>query len=219
VTEYAGMRVETTPGTGTALGTAAVSRTTREAEVRLVLGRGDRTEPHLDTGIAFFNHMLEQVAWHAALNLDVSFRQKTFALAHVVCEDIGMAFGMAFAALIRDAMADGVEGVATAWMPMDEALAFSAVSVEGRANHQVRRLSAGAQIERVEDMQAVDLVAFLEGFAQGARCTVQLEIAHGVDPHHSWEAAFRAFGVALRGCFRPLPFRAGLTVGVKGTLD
>jgi imidazoleglycerol-phosphate dehydratase len=198
---------------------ATVSRTTREAEVRLSLGRGERREPALDTGLAFFNHMLEMVAWHAGLNLDVSFKQRTFALGHVVCEDVGMALGMASAALLRQSIPDGVEGVGSAWVPMDEALAVAAVSFEGRANHFIRRSSTGAQLERVEDMPAVDLVAFLEGFAQGGRCTVHVEIAAGVDPHHSWEAAFRAFGVALRGCFRPLPFRAGLTVGVKGTLD
>ncbi len=213
MTEYTGMRVESQPGRAT------VTRTTREAEVRLALSRGDREEPQLDTGIGFFNHMLEMIAWHAGLNLEVSFRQKTFPLAHVVCEDIGMALGMAAAALLREAMADGVEGVGSAWMPMDEALAFAALSFEGRSNHAIRRQSEGARMERVEDMNAVDMVAFFEGFAQGGRCTVQLRVEEGADPHHSWEAACRAFGVALRTCFRPFPFRAGLTVGVKGTLD
>jgi imidazoleglycerol-phosphate dehydratase len=213
MSEYSGMRLETS------IGRATVSRVTREAEVRVAVERGERREPSLDTGLGFFNHMLEMVAWHAGLNLDVTFRQKTFPLAHVVCEDIGMAFGMACAALLREAIPEGVEGVGSAWMPMDEALAFSAVSFEGRSNHVVRRTAPGSRLERVEDMATADMVAFFEGFAQGGRCTVQLELAHGEDPHHSWEAACRAFGVALRTCFRPFPFRAGLTVGVKGTLD
>jgi imidazoleglycerol-phosphate dehydratase len=213
MTEYSGMRLETAPGRVTA------SRVTREAEVRVVVERGERREPALDTGLGFFNHMLEMVAWHAGLNLEVSFRQKTFPLAHVVGEDIGMALGMACAALLREAIPDGVEGVGSAWMPMDEALAFSAVSFEGRSNHFVRRTAPGSRLERVEDMACADMVAFFEGFAQGGRCTVHLAITEGEDPHHSWEAACRAFGVALRLCFRPFPFRAGLTVGVKGTLD
>ncbi len=213
MTEYHGMQLETAPGR------AAVHRVTREAEVSVAVDRGDRREPVLDTGLGFLNHMLEMVAWHGGLNLEVAFRQKTFALAHVVCEDVGMALGMSCAALLREAIAGGVEGSGSAWMPMDEALAFSAVSFEGRSNHFVRRSAPGSRVDRVEDMAAADMVAFFEGFAQGGRCTVHLEVVHGDDPHHSWEAACRAFGVALRKCFLPLPFRAGLTVGVKGTLD
>ena len=213
MSDYSGMRLET------AVGQASVSRVTREAEVRLVVARGDRREPRLDTGLGFFNHMLEMIAWHAGLNLEVSFSQKTFPLAHVVCEDIGMAFGMAAAALLREAIPEGVEGVGSAWMPMDEALSFSAVSFEGRSNHFIRRTASGAKMERVEDMAAVDMVAFFEGFAQGARCTLHLRAVTGNDPHHTWEAVARAFAVALRGCFDPNPFRAGLTAGVKGTLD
>ena len=88
-----------------------VDRVTREARVRLVVSRGARVEPVLGTGIAFFDHMLEMIAWHGALNLEVAFERRTFALRHVVCEDIGMALGMGVATLLRRAMADGVEGV------------------------------------------------------------------------------------------------------------
>ena len=70
-----------------------------------------------------------------------------------------------------------------------------------------------------EDMAGADMIAFYEGFTQGARCTLHLRVQAGRDPHHSWEAAARAFAVALRGCFGANPFRAGLTAGVKGTLD
>src|SRR3990172_11590312 len=101
-------------------------------------------------------------------------------------------------------------------MAMDEALAFCALSFEGRSMHFIDRESEGSHLEQVEDMTGADMVAFYEGFAQGARCTLRLRVTEGRDPHHSWEAAARAFAVALRGCFSPLPWRAGLTVGVKG---
>lgn len=199
--------------------TAVVTRVTREAEVRVAVGRGPRREPKLATGLAFFDHMLEMIAWHGGLNLEVAFAKKTFALRHVVCEDIGLALGMGTAALLRRAMASGVEGGGAAWRPMDEALAFAALSFEGRSIHLISRESDGARAEHVEDMTGADMVAFYEGFAQGARCTLHLRSAAGADPHHAWEAAARAFAVALRACFEPNPFRAGLTVGVKGTLD
>ena len=196
-----------------------VDRLTREAKVRLVVSRGPRVEPVFGTGIAFFDHMLEMIAWHGALNMEVSFERKTFALRHVVCEDIGMALGMGVAALLRQAMAAGVEGGGGAWRVMDEASAFAGLSFEGRSMHFIARESDGAKAEMVEDMTGSDMVAFYEGFAQGARCTLQIRAITGNDPHHTWEAVARAFAVALKGCFDPNPFRAGLTAGVKGTLD
>jgi imidazoleglycerol-phosphate dehydratase len=211
--DYRGMRVTVADGR------AEVARVTREAEVQVAVSRGARREPSLATGIAFFDHMLEMIAWHAGLNLDVTFAKKTYALRHVVTEDIGMAFGLGINALLRQAMADGVEGAASASMAMDESLAFCALSFEGRSMHFIDRESPGSQLEWVEDMLGADMVAFYEGFAQGARCTLRLKVTEGRDPHHAWEAAARAFAVALRRCFDPMPFRAGLTAGVKGTLD
>jgi len=211
--EYRGMRVSVADGR------AEVSRVTREAEVKVSVGRGERREPSLATGLAFFDHMLEMIAWHGGLNLDVTFAKKTYALRHVVTEDIGLALGLGVNALLREAMAAGVEGAASASMAMDEALASCALSFEGRSMNFIDRESPGSQLEWVEDMLGADMVAFYEGFAQGARCTLRLKLSEGKDPHHSWEAAARAFAVALRGCFVPMPFRAGLTAGVKGTLD
>lgn len=199
--------------------TAVVARVTREAEVRVRVGRGVREEPRLDTGLAFLDHMLEMIAWHGCLNLEVSFRKKTFALRHVICEDIGLALGLGAAALVRRAMEAGVEGGGAAWRAMDEALGFAALSFEGRSGHVISRESDGSRAETVEDMTGPDMVAFYEGFAQGARCTLHLRAAAGADPHHTWEAVARAFAVALKRCFDPNPFRAGLTAGVKGTLD
>jgi imidazoleglycerol-phosphate dehydratase len=211
--EYRGMRVSVADGR------AEVSRVTREAEVKVSVGRGERREPSLATGLAFFDHMLEMIAWHGGLNLDVTFAKKTYALRHVVTEDIGLALGLGVNALLREAMATGVEGSASASIAMDEALASCALSFEGRSMHFIDRESSGSQLEWVEDMLGADMVAFYEGFAQGARCTLRMKLSEGKDPHHSWEAAARAFAVALRGCFEPMPFRAGLTAGVKGTLD
>ena len=211
--DYRGMTVEIADGR------AVVRRVTREAEVTVRVWRGRREEPTLASGIAFFDHMLEMIAWHAALNLEVEFARKTFALRHVVTEDIGMALGMGVLALLRAAMAEGVEGAAGATMAMDEALAIAALSFEGRSMAFIDRETEGTRAELVEDMAGADMIAFYEGFTQGARCTLHLRVQAHRDPHHSWEAAARAFAVALRGCFAPNPFRAGLTAGVKGTLD
>ena len=210
---YSGMRVSIDGDRVTA------TRTTREAEIHVVLDAGPPREPVLATSIAFFDHMLEMLGWYADVAVDATYAHKTFRLTHVVCEDIGLALGASVSALVRDRIAGGVKSTGFGHGVMDEARALAHVSFEGRSNHSVVRDAPGSQITHVEDMLSADLVAFFEGFAQGGRCTVHLRLEHGVDPHHTWEAGFRAFGRALRECWRENPQRAGRTAGVKGTLD
>jgi imidazoleglycerol-phosphate dehydratase len=195
-----------------------VRRETREAAIEVNLDLGPRRDARLATGLAFFDHMLEMLGWWGDLVVDARYESKTFRLAHVICEDTGLALGKASAAVIRDRIGDGVESSGFAHAPMDEASAFSQVSFEGRSHAFVTRGGAAA-LERVEDMLAADLVAFFEGFSQGARATVHLRLDAAADPHHAWEAGFRAFARALRAALSLNPRRAGMTAGVKGTLD
>ncbi|HVO55037.1 MAG TPA: hypothetical protein VMT37_11560 [Solirubrobacterales bacterium] len=196
----------------------AVTRVTREAVIGVTLGRGEYRVPKLDTTILFFDHMLEMLGWYSDLNIDASYEAKTYRLMHVVCEDIGLALGHAARALVVDGITTGIESRGNGFGLMDEARAEAAVSFEGRSNAFLT-IDDAARLERVEDMLTIDLAAFFEGFSQGARATVHLRLADGVDPHHAWEAGFRAFGHALRSALLLNPRRAGMTAGVKGTLD
>jgi imidazoleglycerol-phosphate dehydratase len=207
------MAVERSPA-----GSYLVNRTTREAVVSVELDLGPRREPTPTTGLAFFDHMLEMLSWYGGCTIAASYEPLTYRLTHVICEDIGLALGAACQAALRDRTAAGVEGSGFAFGSIDEALAFSHVSFEGRSGSYLTRGGAAAN-EHVEDMLAADLGAFFEGFAQGGRVTVHLRIDQANDPHHAWEAAFRAFAKALRAALAPNPWRAGLTAGVKGTLD
>lgn len=194
-------------------------RESREAAIETVLDFGPRRDPQLATTIAFFDHMLEMLGWYGDFVVDATYEVKTFRLMHVVCEDIGLALGAAAAEAIRDRIPEGVESSGFALGVMDEASAEAQVSFEGRSNAFVTRNDA-ADLEQVEDMLCVDLVAFFEGFSQGGRCTVHLDLRPGSrDPHHAWEAGFRAFARALRAALSENPRRAGMTAGVKGTLD
>ena len=201
-------------------------RESREARVEVALDFGPRREPDLSTTLAFFDHMLEMLGWYADLVVDASYEVKTYRLMHVVMEDVGLAVGAAAARVIRDRIAEGVESTGFALGVMDQASAdffdvenHPEISFEGRSNAVVTRGGAAA-LERVEDVLTVDLIAFFEGFSQGGRCTVHLRLDDGSrDPHHAWEAAFRAFARALRAALAPNPRRAGMTAGVKGTLD
>ena len=194
-------------------------RQSREAMVRTAIDFGPRRPPQLSTTLNFFDHMLEMFGWYGDFVVDASYEVKTFRLMHVVFEDTGLALGAAFAQVIRDRIATGVESNGESHGVMDEASAFAQVSFEGRSNAFIQRGGASA-LERVEDVLCVDLVAFFEGFSQGGRCTVHLDLHdNGRDPHHAWEAGFRAFARALRAALRENPRRAGMTAGVKGTLD
>lgn len=193
-------------------------RETREALVAVALDVGPRRASKLSTGLAFFDHMLEMLGWYADLVVDASYEVRTFRLGHVVCEDIGLAAGAAAATVLRSRLDAGVESSGFAHGVMDEATAFSQVSFEGRSLAVVQRGGA-AGAERVEDMLCADLAAFFEGFAQGGRVTVHLCMEDARDPHHAWEAGFRAFARALRAALTENPRRAGMTAGVKGTLD
>jgi imidazoleglycerol-phosphate dehydratase len=213
MSEYTGMRI-TREGE-----VYRTHRESREARIETAVDFGPRRQPKLATTLAFFDHMLEMLGWYADFVLDASYEVKTFRLMHVVVEDTGLALGASFGQVITDRIADGVESSGAAHGVMDEASAFAQVSFEGRANSIVTRGGASA-LERVEDMLTVDLVAFFEGFSQGGRCTVHLRLDEGSrDPHHAWEAGFRSFARALRAALSPNPRRAGMTAGVKGTLD
>lgn len=194
-------------------------RESREAAIRTVIDFGPRRDPSLTTTIGFFDHMLEMLGWYGDFVVDATYEVRTFRLSHVVCEDIGLSLGAAASQAIRDRIAAGVESSGFALAAMDEATAEAQVSFEGRSNAFVTRGGA-SDFERVEDMLCADLVAFFEGFSQGGRCTVHLDLREGSrDPHHAWEAGFRAFARALRAALSENPRRAGMTAGVKGTLD
>lgn len=196
-----------------------VRRETRESLAEVVLDGGPRREGVIDTGLAFFDHMLETIAWNACLNLDIHFSHKRYRLTHVITEDIGLTVGHAVARLVQERLPDGINGAGSGTMAIDEAIALALISFEGRANTFYDISTPAGRLERVEDMLCADLYAFFDGLAQGARATIHLRSLQANDPHHLWESVFRAFGVALRTALARNEWRAGLTAGIKGTLD
>jgi imidazoleglycerol-phosphate dehydratase len=200
-------------------GCVHVRRETRESLADVVLDGGPRREGAINTGLAFFDHMLETIAWNACLNLDVQFSHKRYRLTHVITEDIGLTVGHAVARLLRERLPDGINGAGSGTMAIDEAIAIALISFEGRANTFYDVPTPAGKLERVEDMLSADLYAFFDGLAQGARATIHIRSLQATDPHHLWESIFRAFGVALRTALARNEWRAGLTAGIKGTLD
>jgi imidazoleglycerol-phosphate dehydratase len=194
-------------------------RVTRETEIEVSVERGPRREPRIDTTLAFFNHMLETIAWRSCMNIDASVKVKTYRLAHTITEDTGITLGRCLREMLENEMKKGINGYGSSVAVIDEALARVTVSVEGRANTFVEIQCEGGKLERVEDMLSADLAAFLEGLSQGFGATIRAELIYGRDPHHTWESVFRALGESLKKVFERNEWRAGTTVGVKGTLE
>lgn len=195
-----------------------VVRGTSESKITLVLASGARDpqfKKKIDTPLQFFNHMLETVAWRACMNIAVSVDLTDFKLTHVICEDVGLCLGEAYLEMFNREIESGINGSGAACSCIDEALARTAISFEERALLAMDKKLHNAR-GLVEDMQQADLVAFLEGFAQGARATVHVDLLKGSNPHHVWESVFRSFGEALRVSFSPCEWRSGTTPGVKG---
>ena len=205
-----------------------IQRKTAESDILVTIEGGweeQKTTPRpctWNTGIKFLNHMLQTICRRASLNIDARFEcvlQETFA-EHVVWEDVGLVFGAGIAELMEQRRESGVEGAGFGVACIDEALSQCFVSFEGRSGCYIAIAESQAKRkEFVEDAKTQDVRQFFDGFAQGGKCSVHLQIGSAEDSHHLWESAFRAFGEALRVSMRPNTWRKGVIVGVKDARD
>lgn len=196
-----------------------VKRKTTESEMVVKLDFSDIKSDYrekINTPIPFLNHMIEHIVWRGGFNIEVSVKLDKFLLTHVICEDLGIALGKAVAEYVKKT--DGVRGYGDAIGIIDEAKAETTISFESRALAIIDD-SKISNPSTVEGMDAQDLAVFLDGFAQGASCTLQIDILRGVNGHHIWEAVFRSFGEALNRVLTVDEKRLGKTSGVAGKID
>lgn len=173
--------------------TAALKRSTKETEIRLRLNLDGRGTARVSTGIRFFDHMLEQVARHGALDLDLAVRGDLDVDQHHTVEDAGIALGEA----VKKALGSkrGILRAGYFLMPMDDCLAAAAIDFSGRA-HCVCTFKISAP--RVGDFQTELMEDFFRAFAQAAAANVHLKLVYGRSSHHQVESIFKAFAKALR---------------------
>ena len=196
-----------------------VKRKTTESEMVVKLDFSDVKSDYrekINTPIPFLNHMIEHIVWRGGFNIEVSVKLDKFLLTHVICEDLGIALGKAVAEYVTKT--DGVRGYGDAIGIIDEAKAETAISFESRALTIIDD-SRISNPSCVEGMDSQDLAVFLDGFAQGACCTLQIDVIRGVNGHHIWEAIFRSFGEALNRVLEVSEKRMGKTSGVAGKID
>lgn len=191
-----------------------VSRKTTETQITVRIEKGQLAPDYrskIRTPLAFLNHMIEHIAYRAALNIDINMSFDEFELTHLVCEDVGMTLGKAVGEYVRINVPAGY-GFATGII--DEAAADAAISFEDRSLFVFDKDTDYA--ETVENMPSEELLTFLDGFAQGARCTLQVHLRRGDNGHHIWESVYRAVGIALGQAMCIDNEREGLTSGVAG---
>jgi imidazoleglycerol-phosphate dehydratase len=191
---------------------ADISRTTGETsiELRLVLegsGEGSR-----ETGVGYFDHLLDALARHGGLDLDVRAEGDLETGAHHTVEDTGLALGQA----LDEALGDrgGIRRFGDAVVPMDEARAACAIDVSGRP---YLVFEAGLPAARIGDFDSDLVEEFLRAVANTAKLTVHLRVEAGHNAHHMVEAAFKAFARALRTAVAIDPGESGVP-STKGLL-
>lgn len=172
---------------------AALRRTTKETDIRVRINLDGRGRAHIDTGIRFFDHMLEQIARHGAMDLDLRARGDLDVDQHHTVEDAGIALGEA----VKEALGSkrGILRAGYYLMPMDESLAAAAIDFSGRAFFVCKWRPLA---RRVGDFQTELLEDFFQGFAQAAAANVHLRFVYGRSSHHQVESMFKAFARALR---------------------
>ena len=198
---------------GLSIRSAQVARRTAETDIRVrvvVDGSGRST---IATGIGFLDHMLDQVARHGLLDLDVEAKGDLHIDAHHTVEDIGITFGQA----LKQALGDkrGIRRYGHAYVPLDEALSRVVLDLSGRPGLEFHVPFTRALVGPFD----VDLIhEFFQGFVNHALVTMHVDNLRGSNAHHQAETVFKAFARALRIACERDPRIAGDIPSTKGTL-
>ena len=192
--------------------TAKAERKTAETQITLSVNVDGCGKASLATGIPFLDHMLDQVARHGMLDLDVQARGDLQVDAHHTVEDIGITLGQALARAVGDKK--GIRRYGHAYVPLDEALSRVVIDFSGRPGLEYHVQFRRALIGEFD----VDLVhEFFQGFANHAQVTLHIDNLRGDNAHHQCETMFKAFARALRMALEPDP-RSDSIPSTKGTL-
>ena len=191
---------------------AHVERNTNETDVRLTLGLDGSGAGERATGVGFLDHMLDLLARHGALDLDLRVTGDLETGAHHTAEDAGLALGQALDRALADRA--GIRRYGHAIVPMDEARATCAIDISGRPHCTFEAELPPGSIAGFENELAEE---FFRAVATTAKLTVHLTLESGTNAHHMIEALFKAFARALRAAIAIDPTETGVP-STKGTL-
>ena len=193
--------------------TAQVERNTLETQISVSVDLDGSGKSAFNTGVPFLEHMLDQVARHGLIDIDIKASGDTHIDDHHTVEDIGITLGQAFAKALGDKK--GIYRYGHAYVPLDEALSRVVVDFSGRPGLEFHVDFPRARIGAFD----VDLfIEFFQGFVNHAAVTLHIDNLRGHNAHHIAETVFKAFGRALRMALEADPRMAGVTPSTKGTL-
>lgn len=193
--------------------TAEIVRNTNETKIRVVINLDGSGQQKLATGIPFLDHMLDQIARHGMIDLEVEADGDLQIDAHHTVEDIGIAIGQALAQAIGNK--SGIRRYGHAYVPLDESLSRVVVDFSGRPYLEfevpfVRATSGTFDLDLVRE--------FFQGLVNHAKISLHIDNLRGENAHHQCETVFKAFGRALRMAAELDPRAAGTIPSTKGTL-
>ncbi len=193
--------------------TAQVERNTLETQISVSVDLDGSGKSAFNTGVPFLEHMLDQVARHGLIDIDIRANGDTDIDDHHTVEDIGITLGQAFAKAVGDKK--GIYRYGHAYVPLDEALSRVVIDFSGRPGLVFHVDFPRARIGAFD----VDLfIEFFQGFVNHAGVTLHIDNLRGHNAHHIAETVFKAFGRALRMALAEDPRMAGVTPSTKGSL-
>ncbi|HUF20802.1 MAG TPA: imidazoleglycerol-phosphate dehydratase HisB [Burkholderiales bacterium] len=190
-----------------------VSRNTLETQITVRIDLDGNGRARLATGIGFLDHMLDQVARHGMIDLDIEAKGDLHIDAHHTVEDVGITLGQALAKALGDKK--GVRRYGHAYVPLDEALSRVVIDLSGRPGLEysvdyVRGLVGEFDVDLIHE--------FFQGLVNHAQVTLHIDNLKGGNAHHQAETIFKAFGRALRMAVEPDPRAQGTLPSTKGAL-
>ncbi len=193
--------------------TARVQRNTLETQITVSVNLDGTGQSTFDTGVSFLEHMLDQVARHGMIDVDIQAQGDLHIDAHHTVEDIAITLGQAFKQALGDKK--GIRRYGQAYVPLDEALSRVVIDFSGRPGLEDRVDYRRARIGEFD----TDLFhEFFQGFVNHVQATLHIDNIHGRNAHHIAETVFKAFGRALRMAIERDPRMEGIMPSTKGSL-
>lgn len=192
---------------------AEVSRNTAETQITARVNLDGSGQARLATGIGFFDHMLDQIARHGLIDLDIQAKGDLHIDGHHTVEDVGITLGQAVAKAVGDKK--GIRRYGHAYVPLDEALSRVVVDFSGRPGLVMHVPFKSGMIGTFDSQLAYE---FFQGFVNHAFVTLHIDNLRGENAHHQAETVFKAFARALRAALELDPRAAGTIPSTKGSL-
>src|SRR5947199_5375614 len=192
---------------------AEVQCNTKETQIRVRVNLDGTGEAKLATGIGFFDHMLDQIARHGLIDLDIEAKGDLHIDGHHTVEDVGIAIGQAVFKAVGDKK--GIRRYGHAYVPLDEALSRVVIDFSGRPGLVMNVPFKSGMIGTFDSQLAHE---FFQGFANHAFVTLHIDNLRGENAHHQCETVFKAFARALRVALELDPRSAGAIPSTKGSL-